>query len=75
MIGIRGLRGMVWDVKSEHTVQRVYVRDKKGLKIMLSGQMKFEFPKETVVMDFAAELGLIEEGDELKAAVFTVFVV
>lgn len=46
-----------------------------GLEIMVSGTMIFTFPKETVSMDFAAELELVEVGDEIKAHTFTVFVV
>jgi len=64
----------MWNIKSEHKLESVYIRDKAGLEIMLSGTMTFYFPKNPVTMDFAAELALVDQNG-LKAKLFTVFVV
>jgi hypothetical protein len=64
----------MWKVKSKHELQKVYVRERSGLEIMISGEMIFYLDKETVTLEFAAQLDLVDHNG-LKAKSFTTYVV
>lgn len=74
-IGLRQLRGMMWDVRTKHTVEDVYIRDPMGLDIMVSGTSTFFLKSESVTLDIAAKINLVSDDIGLKIKSLTTYVV
>ena len=55
-------------------MDKIFIRDKTGLELMVSGTMTFYFKTERVTVDYAAQIDLIDDGG-LKAKSFITYVV
>jgi hypothetical protein len=62
------------DLKNEHTVEKVYIREKTGLDIAIIGTATFYLKTETITIDFAAQMVLVDEKG-LKIKSYTVYAV